>query len=408
MQKNLEFPRCSSSLRWSALVLALAGLGGCAYAPGLSMHKGLGADGAAPLPESHAAQGERGEGATSGAPVGEPVAQDAPPAGALLSITPDLIRQQRAGRATDVSEEVRNLFGEAKPYRIGPGDVLNIVVWDHPELVLAPAGSSLATDASSLSPVGNGYNVSSAGYVQFPYVGGVKLGGLTEFEARDVLIQQLAKYVKQPRVTLRIQSYRSGRVYVDGEVRTPGLQAINDIPMTLPEAINRAGGFTALADRSSVTVSRGGKTTAIDMQQLTELGINPSHILLGKGDMVRVLSKEESKVYILGEVTRPVAQPLRNGRLSLNEALGEAGGISTTTGDPKQVYVVRAVPDGQARIFHLDASSPMAYALSEGFALKPRDVVYVDPVPVVQWNRVISQILPSALAVNNASAAATR
>jgi len=123
---------------------------------------------------------------------------------------------------------------------------------------------------------------------------------------------------------------------------------------------------------------------------------------------VRVLSKEDSKVYVLGEVTRPLAQPLRNGRLSLNEALGEAGGISTTTGDPKQVYVVRAVPEGQAEIFHLDASSPMAYALSEGFALQPRDVVYVDPVPVVQWNRVISQILPSALAINNTSAAANR
>ena len=50
----------------------------------------------------------------------------------------------------------------------------------------------------------------------------------------------------------------------------------------------------------------------------------------------------------------------------------------------------------------------MAYALSEGFALKSRDVVYVDPAPVVRWNRVISQILPSALAINNASAAATR
>lgn len=394
MQKKLASTHCPASIRWPVLALVLAVLGGCAYAPGLSMHKGL--------------EAQQASAAVSGAAADGSAAEQAPPAGALRAITPDLIRRQRAAQASDVSIEVRRLFGVAKPYQIGPGDVLNIVVWDHPELALAPAGSSLATDASSLSPVGNGYNVSSAGYIQFPYVGGVKLGGLTEFEARDQLAQQLSRYVKQPRITLRIQSYRSGRVYVDGEVRSPGLQAINDIPMTLPEAINRAGGFTALADRSSVAVSRDGKTTPIDMQQLTELGINPARILLGRGDMVRVLSKEDSKVYVLGEVTRPVAQPLRNGRLSLNEALGEAGGISATTGDPKQVYVVRAVPDGQAEIFHLDASSPMAYALSEGFALRPRDVVYVDPVPVVQWNRVISQILPSALAINNTSAAANR
>lgn len=386
-------------------MLVFAWLGGCAYAPGFSVQKSFMNKGEAPKVELEVRGGEGGSAVASMASIS---AEDIPPTGALRSITPELIRQQRARRPSGVSDDVRRLFGVAKPYQIGPGDVLNIVVWDHPELALAPAGSSLATDASSLSPVGNGYNVSAAGYIQFPYVGGIKLGGATEFEARDLLVQRLSKYVKEPKVTLRVQSYRSSRVYVDGEVRVPGLQSINDIPMTLPEAINRAGGFTALADRSSVVVTRNDTTTSVDMQQLSELGINPARILLTKGDMVRVLNKEDSKVYILGEVTRPVAQPLRNGRLSLNEALGEAGGISTTTGDPRQVYVVRAVPDGEPEIYHLDASSAIAYALAEGFALKPRDVVYVDPVPVVQWNRVISQILPSALAINNTSAAANR
>lgn len=401
MQKNLYFPVRPPFVRWSVLVLTCALLSGCAYAPGLSISKGFANKDTTP-----SATWENPP--VSSSTANASTVADSPPPGALRSITPELIRRQRADRPSGVSEDVRHLFGVAKPYQIGPGDVLNIVVWDHPELALAPAGSSLATDASSLSPVGNGYNVSSTGYIQFPYVGGVKVGGLTEFQARDELTEQLSKYVKKPKITLRIQAYRSGRVYVDGEVRVPGLQAINDIPMTLPEAINRAGGFTALADRSTVTITRSDKTTSVDMQQLSELGVNPSRILLRKGDMVRVLSKEDAKVYILGEVTRPVAQPLRNGRLSLNEALGEAGGISTTTGDPKQVYVVRAVPDGEPEIFHLDAGSAVAYALAEGFALKARDVVYVDPAPVVQWNRVISQILPSAMLVNNTSAAATR
>lgn len=393
-----EYSFLPSLTRWSALVLALSGLASCGYAPGFSIQKGLGATSIS----------TRSNSSNTGVAVMSSATQSEIAMRELVSITPDLIREQRADHHRDVSPDVRSLFGVAKPYQIGPGDVVNIVVWDHPELVLAPAGSSAATDISSLSTVGNGYNVSADGYIQFPYVGSIKLGGLTEFDARDVLTKQLSKYVKQPRITLRIQSYRSGRVYVDGEVRTPGLLSINDIPMTLPEVINRAGGFTALADRSNVSLSRAGKTTAIDLQQLTELGINPSCILLSMGDMVRVLSKDESRVYVLGEVTRPVAQPLRNDRLSLNEALGEAGGINTATGDPKQVYVVRSVPEGLVQIFHLDASSAMAYALSEGFALKPRDVVYVDPAPVVRWNRLISQILPSALAINNTSSAVNR
>ena len=329
---------------------------------------------------------------------------DEPPEGALLSITPELIRKQRAAQARDIAPAVKKLFGVAKPYSIGPGDVLNIVVWDHPELAIAPAGSSATLDSSSLSPVGNGYNVSPAGLVQFPYVGNLRLGGLTDFEARDLLITRLSRFFKDPQITVRIQSYRSGRVYVDGEVRTPGLQSVNDIPMTLPEAINRAGGFTPTADRSTVTVSRKGVTTTVNLQQLTALGVNPSSILLSNGDLVRVLSRDESKVFVMGEVTRPVAQPLRNGRLTLNEALGEAGGVSTASGNPRQIYVVRAVPEKQSEIYHLDARSPAAYALAEGFELQSRDVVYVDPTPLVRWNRVISLILPSAAVVNTTSA----
>ncbi len=80
--------------------------------------------------------------------------------------------------------------------------------------------------------------------------------------------------------------------------------------------------------------------------------------------------------------------------------LGDAGGLNQATGDPRQIYVVRAANTENPEIFHLDAQSPAAFALAEGFELQARDVVYVDPVPLVRWNRVISLILPSAQAVN--------
>jgi len=381
MPQNPLISRGLKLARWPAVAIATAWLTGCAYAPGLSMGQQL----SAVSNQSETVEGD---------------AQDAAPAGALVSITPDLLQQQRAVQPTDIGQDVKNLFGEAGPYTIGAGDVLNIVVWDHPELAIIPAGSSSTADASSLTSVGNGYNVSPDGLIQFPYVGKVNLGGMTEYQARDLLTQRLTKYIKDPQVTVRIQSYRSGRVYIDGEVRVPGLQPINDLPMTLPEAINRAGGFTATADRSRVAISRDGSTTSVNFQQLSALGINPNQILLRRGDLLHVHHRDESKVFVMGEVTRPLAQQLRNGRLTLNEALGEAGGVNTVSGDPRQIYVVRGTAQGRSEIFHLDASSPMAYALAEGFELRSHDVVYVDPVPLVRWNRVISLILPSAQAVN--------
>lgn len=380
--------RCRA-LRWLTSVLAVtATLGGCAYAPGMTIGKDL---------------GQAPKRTTLLTVFNQPDEADLPPPGALKRITPELVRQLRQSSAEDAGPSLEALMGTPKPYTIGPSDVLNIVVWDHPELAILPAGATTTTggEASGQSTLGNGYNVSPDGLIQFPYVGTLKLAGLTEYGARDLITQRLAKYIKDPQVTVRIQSYRSGRIYVDGEVRTPGLQALTDVPLTLPEALGRAGGLTPNADRSSIAITRNGQTTVVSLPRLTQRGVNPASILLNPGDLVQVLSREDARVYVLGEVSRPSSQFLRNGRLSLNEALGEAGGVNPGSGDPKQIYVVRANPGDQAAIFHLDASTPVAYALAEGFPLQARDVVYVDPVPLVRWNRVISLILPSAQAVTS-------
>ena len=406
--------------RWAGAALALLWLGGCAYAPGLSIGRSIKPPETMANPYSITTKRTATNPDTSGLG-GTSAAAQTPAPGALMAITPELIRQQRTLRKTELGNDVKSLFSEAKPYGIGPGDVINIVVWNHPELVLAPAGATLTTDASGLASVGNGYNVSPDGLIQFPLLGTFKIAGLTENLARQEMTRRLSKFLKDPQITLRVQAYRAGRVYVDGEVRNPGLQAINDIPMTLPEAISRAGGLTAIADRATVAVTRKGATTLVNMSQLAMLGVNPSRIMLAAGDLVRVGSREDTKVYVLGEVTKPMTLPLRNGRLTLNEALGEAGGVNAVSGDPRQIYVVRSRDEDMGglafangdnvatptspEIYHLDASSPTAYALAEGFELKSRDVVFVDPVPLVLWNRVISLILPSAAVVNSTNSA---
>jgi polysaccharide biosynthesis/export protein len=408
------------SLLSKALTLSLlaSALGGCAMAPGLYLTPETAAgaqqrttlltllrDPASPKPPAAPTSAQTAPAARTTTPA----AVDAPPPGAITPITPALVQQQLANRDDQVPADVKALFGQPQPYTIGAGDVLNIVVWDHPELN-NPSGLSGATIATGSSmgqaAPSSGYNVSPRGTIQFPSIGALKLAGLTEDEARDLITQKLAKTIKDPQVTVRIQSYRSGRVYLDGEVRNPGLQTLDDIPMTLPEAIGRAGGFGPQADRAAIELARQGKITRINLAQLTAKGINPNDILLQHGDMVRVLGREEAKVFVLGEVLRPSTQTLRNGRLTLNEALADSGGVNPVSADPRQIYVIRAQQPTQPEIFHLDAKSSVAYALAEGFELKARDVIYVDPVPLVRWNRVISLILPSAAAVSTTRDAA--
>ena len=333
----------------------------------------------------------------------EPVEGKPATTAVIKTITPQLIQQEQKLAKTATQADLSEIMTPPQPYKIGPGDFLAITVWDHPELVM-PTISMSGTSSGVMAAMGAlpagtlppGYTVSSEGKIQFPYAGDFKVAGLTELEARDLLIKRLSNYIKKPEVTLRVFGFRSQRIYVDGEVKTPGIVQIDDIPLSLPEALNRAGGVTQLGDQSRIKITRSGKSYLVDMTRLIADGIDPSRIMLSNGDILRVSPLEESKVFVIGEVVKPTTLTLRHGRLSLNEAIGEAGGVNPSTADANQVYVIRNANDEHPIIYHLDAHSPVMFALAESFELKAKDVVYVDAASLVRFNRVISLILPTA------------
>lgn len=367
--------KSNALLGWrSGLLAILVILQGCAAAPGFNS-----------VPESLApppsADGDR------------------PAEGAVTPITPELILAQRASHPRTLGDDVQQLLGTPASYRIGPGDVLGVTVYDHPELTSSFIPPTTVADPASIAPA-PGFVVSETGQLSFPYVGLFKAEGMTVQQVEDHLKRNLARVYKDPQVTVRIQAFRSKRVFVEGEVRAPGLQVFTDIPMTLPEAISRAGGILPEGDRSSVMLTRGGKSTIVDMVALAQTGVDPTRIPLQSGDIVYVRNREERKVIVAGEVLKPSAVLMRNGRLSLSDALGEVGGVDLATANPRQIYVVRNEPAGGQKIFHLDARTPSSLALADGFDLEPKDLVYVDPVGLVRWSRIINLILPSAQSAN--------
>jgi polysaccharide export outer membrane protein len=325
------------------------------------------------------------------------------PAPPTEMITEGLIAAERQQNQTRANEDLgRLLVPDPPPYAIGSGDVLAIVIWDHPELTggLVTAASAdpaiAAAAAANANAAPQGFVVDHKGRIQFPLAGLVTVEGLTEEQARALLTTRLAKYLAHPNVTLRVQAYRSKRVYVDGEVKSPGLLAINDIPMTLVEAINRVGGLLPTADQSRIELERGKLHYAINLRDLVQRNVNPGLVMLEPGDVVRVHSRDESKVFVSGEVVTPKALTMHDGRLTLNEALGESGGISPLSGDARQIYVVRKTPD-RTRVFQLDARVAGSLAMAEAFELRPKDIVYVAATPLANWNRNLSLLFPGAL-----------
>jgi polysaccharide biosynthesis/export protein len=288
---------------------------------------------------------------------------------------------------------LRELLSETvPPYRVGPQDILLATVWDHPEITL-PLGAN-RTDSTS------GNVVDEAGYLYFPYIGRFLVKGLTITEVRDVLAMQLGKLLRNPQVDIKVIAYRSQKIYIGGEVRNPAVYTVTDVPFTLAEAINRAGGFLPGADDSRLLLTRGDRTWKLDFQALMASGNRIGQILLKDGDTLQIPGNMEEPVYIMGELARPGILPLVHGNLSLARAMSEAGGIQGTTADTRSIYVIRqASAANTVDVFHLDARHPAAMVLADRFPLKPRDIVYVDAGTLVRWNRVMSLILPTFSAI---------
>lgn len=274
----------------------------------------------------------------------------------------------------------------AAEYRIAPYDVLMVTVWDHPELT-TPTGQFR-------SPEENGNRVSADGTLFYPYVGVVQVAGKTVAEVRKLLVERLNRVITNPQLDVRVAAFRGKRAQVTGEVVQPSVVPITDLPVRVQDAIAAARGFTADADWSNVTLSREGKVHRLNLQALYEQGDVSQNWLLKDGDVVNVGDRQRNKVFVLGEVRQPQSRIMVKGRMTLAEALNETGGLEPSVANVGRIFVIRG--DYQApSIYRLDASSADALLLAAQFQLRPRDVVFVSTHKLAQWNRVISQIMPT-------------
>ncbi|HYE36431.1 polysaccharide biosynthesis/export family protein [Methylocaldum sp.] len=304
----------------------------------------------------------------------------------IVPITADLIIERENARLQDASK-LSLPSSEAGPYRVGLHDRLQITVWDHPELN-DPGGEKILPELA-------GKAVGDDGTIFYPYIGTIHVADKTVSEIRDLLSQGLSKYFKKVKLDVRVISFQAHKVNVVGEVKYPGVQSMVDTPLNIAEAISRAGGVTAEADLSHVTLSRGDKLYPINLQALYEQGNNGQNLQLMPGDVLNVPDRYNSKVFVTGEVGRQQSLQIHKGKLTLAQAISEANGVDFNTSNAEEIYIIRA---GQAKpeIFQLNGESPDAMILAEQFSLKPHDIVFVGTAGVTQWSRVLNQLLPSS------------
>jgi polysaccharide export outer membrane protein len=312
----------------------------------------------------------------------------------IQPITADLLK--RLAREAAVQRETDPLESEAAAYeyRVSAYDVLTVVVWDHPELTM-PTGQFR-------SPEENGLRVGGDGTIFYPYVGVVRVVGMTVAEIRKVITERLANVITRPQVDVRISAFRGRRAQITGEVVQPSVIAITDVPLRIQDAIAQARGLTPEADYSNVSLTRGGRVHRLNLQALYEAGDASQNWILRDGDVVNVGDRNRNKVFVIGEVRQQAARVMVKGRMTLAEALigtaqpGETalGGFDPQFSNTGRIYVIRGDFDAPS-IYRLDASSPDALLLAANFQMKPRDVVFVATYDLGRASRVMDQIVPT-------------
>lgn len=314
---------------------------------------------------------------------------------------PTAVRSQQA--ATLAPELLSDAIGgrEGEAYRVGPGDTVLVAVYGHPELSISQyAGAAFSVPGGRMA----GLVIDNDGSLQLPLVGSLQVAGRTTDELRTYLEQNLAPYVKDPKVTVQVVFAGSIRYYLLGQFTNPGLK-YSDRPMRLLEALSLGG--SVMMERASLRsgyLARGGKRLPIDFLRLIREGDLSQNIKLQSGDLIMVPDNTSEQAFVFGGAagSNPSGGAVQfiNGRLSLLQALARAGfgfreRVQARLSD---VRIIRSQGD-RGELFVVDAERILA-GEAASFELSPGDIVFVPTTALTDWNQALEQLLPSLQTVS--------
>lgn len=280
---------------------------------------------------------------------------------------------------------------EVPEIRLVPGDVIRVMIADS------------ATEGAVFAPLSSGgtvfdnVRIDSKGMISLPYVGRESVAGKTPGDVEMLLRKKLKGMAGDAQVQIALTGDLSGSVLVAGAVKTPGRFSALQGPLTLLDAINRAGGPVLEPHLIRVVVRTGSESYQFNYEDL----LSGKNQIIPPGAEV-VVERARKRFVAMGAVGDPGLHDLPSNNASLLEVLGSVKGLNEIKADAAGVFVFRMVdkkqPDSgdlitEAQVFRLNLKEPAAMFLARQFLVQPEDAIYVTNAAVYEWQKIISPIV---------------
>ena len=281
---------------------------------------------------------------------------------------------------------------------IQTGDTIEVVIWDNQE-------NSLISNGEKQTPIPP-LSVSSGGTVFLPYVGDVRVRGLTSGAARNRIQAEMEMIVPAAQVQLRHVPGRNNSVDVSQGVQAPGRYPMDSRNMQLLSVLSLAGGVNVQLRHPRVRLQRDGQLFETRIEDILE---DPSkNVRVRGGDVIAVI--EDSRSFnSVGASGRQELIFFEKEEMSAMDAVSAAGGVDGRRGNPRGVLILRDYhprdltpgprgPDMQQVVFTFDLTKADGLFAARNFELQPDDTLLMSESPFTTV-QTIAQLVGSVAGI---------
>ena len=292
------------------------------------------------------------------------------------------LESERKAMLRKMIEECKNLNQD---YTINSGDIISISVYSHPDLSLPH--TIVTTD----------------GCIGMVLVGQLKVAGMTLAQASKAIEKSLSKFIRNPKVGVSPLEIKSETAAISGAINKPGMYTISQ-GMRLADLVATAGGIASrlydgmhldAADFSKSVFVRKGKVLPVDFAKAIESGDPDDNVLLYKGDYIYIATRDNSMVYLVGDVRSPQRRVLIP-NMGLLELISSCGGINETHWT--YAIIIRGGVNAP-KLYKVDLDGVL-HGRKPNVLLESGDVVYIPHDDMSEYNVFIRKLFPTFQLVN--------